>query len=493
MINLYGTLKRFLHVLLPVGLCAGALQNTYDAYHLNVDFQPALQTESAAFLDTPYQGFYCLYGYMLYPDNNAAMQQQLQNIQKDIVRDTNSLVLIEINLKNFRDGALTETALQQLDTILSLWADADHQIILRFLYDWDGRATETEPENLETVKLHMTQTAEIVNKHVGYIYMMQGIFLGQHAEMHGSRFVIEDVMDELFLHLANVTDPSIYLSVRTPAHWRILADSVDPLPASDAFSGSPTSRLGLFNDGMLGSDLDLGTYGDTSREGTTDPAVKGNRAEELAFQNELCRYVPNGGEAVLDNPFNDLDAAITDLGKMHVSYLSEMHDSAVLNKWRSSVYTGNDIFHGCNGFDYIKKHLGFRYVLRYASLNSDNVLNWKGDLIIAIENVGFSNSYVNFPVTLIMENTETLEQTAYSLSATSSPDATPITDARLWNSGELNTISVPLDIRGLGEGSYRFYLTVTDPLNGNPILFANEPNSNISEGCYFLGELTVSK
>ena len=61
-----------------------------------------------------------------------------------------------------------------------------------------------------------------------------------------------------------------------------------------------------------------------------DSAIWMNRehaVKNLIFQEKLCQYVPNGGEVTVDNEYNDLDNAITDLSQMHVSYLNSEHDA----------------------------------------------------------------------------------------------------------------------------------------------------------------------
>ncbi len=77
-----------------------------------------------------------------------------------------------------------------------------------------------------------------------------------------------------------------------------------------------------FNDGMLGSVSDYGTYSDNTRQDAGDFSAW-TREEELAFQDVLCSSVPSGGEVIVDNPYNDLENAIADLKTMHVSYLNE--------------------------------------------------------------------------------------------------------------------------------------------------------------------------
>ena len=173
----------------------------------------------------------------------------------------------------------------QLDDILKAWSQSDAQILLRFLYDWDGIAKAKEPESLSTILTHMDQAAEIVNRYASSIYLMQGCFIGNWGEMHGSYFADSQSIQTLITHLHQVIAPSIYLSVRTPAQWRTITGLYDVPAKFPAFQEHPpiAGRLGLYNDGMLGSASDLGTYGDTPRKGISDPACKGTREEELSL------------------------------------------------------------------------------------------------------------------------------------------------------------------------------------------------------------------
>ena len=81
--------------------------------------------------------------------------------------------------------------------------------------------------------------------------------------MNGSDHLSDEDCSILMQHLADVIDPSIFLSVRTPVQRRRILNSAELPSAETAFDGSLSSRLGLFNDGMLGTANDTGTYGDT--------------------------------------------------------------------------------------------------------------------------------------------------------------------------------------------------------------------------------------
>lgn len=311
-------------------------------------------SESTKYLPNPYQGFYHIIGYTLSDDYAPADGSSYRTDSY-----TDSLALLEINLRNYHTTEISETGLAQLNDILTAWSQSPShtKLILRFLYDWDGIALATEPESLDLILTHMDQVSTLVNQYCDSIYIIQGIFIGNWGEMHHSHFMDAASVKTLIQHLNDVIDPSIYLSVRTPAHWRMITDLYDLPTKFPAFETdvSLISRLGLFNDGILGSESDLDTYGNTARRDAASPAFQGTRKEELEFQNHLCRYVPNGGEVIYNNTLSDLETSVSDLRVMHVSYLNADYDSRVLDKWKKSIWTGNDSFHGCDG--YSKKNL----------------------------------------------------------------------------------------------------------------------------------------
>lgn len=466
-------------ILLSIILVAGGMtaRRIYERYY-SVTYLPVTTKPTADRLSNPYQGWYHIYGYTL----SDTQEPALSNItSSNAAQSPLQLALLEINLKNYRTCPISDTGLAQLDKLFDTWADTGKQLIVRFLYDWDGRAKETEPDDFSTIKTHMAQTADSVNSHKNCIYLLQGIFVGNCGEMNNSNYMSKEHMTQLIQTLSGVIDSDIFLSVRTPAHWRTAAQSYLPLAKGDAFCGSLPARLGLFNDGMLGSGNDLGTYGDTSLSLADDFSDKGTREEEINFQNTLCRYVPNGGEVVLDNPYNDFYAATRDLSQMHVSYLNCDYDSAVLDKWRASLWESEDCFNGVNGFDYIGNHLGYRYSLLSSSCSFDT---WKDDtalLTLTIENSGFANSlkYFSSAVTLLPETGE-------------SPTVLPLAeDNRFWDSGNSVSFSVQLPVRNIGQGSFRICYSLTDSVTGRQIQLANDLPQ--SEYGYEIGSLTICK
>lgn len=532
----HSTLIVGLGLLMTVLVLAGAIAILIYPRLLFVDYLSYQYQESADALDNPYIGWYTIQGYLLSEDASFSLPQQ-----PDATEDTKKaeelrrgLSLIEINLKNYAECDLTASALSQVDSILSAWSKTGIQLILRFLYDWDGQNLQSEPKELSQILKHMEQVGPIINSYASSVYLIQGIFVGNWGEMNNTVHMGDGQMQTLIEKLADVTDPSIFLSVRTPAQLRsIVKNQIGnpiqnwiPVDKTLAFNGTLPSRLGLYNDGMLGSANDTGTYGDKKapeiktssndtnyndmslNSGDTNYSDAWIREDELAFQNELCQYVPNGGEVIIDNEYNDFDHAIRDLAMMHVSYLNSAYDATVLDKWKASVYHADnvsqsnlvtdtnitnteysnsvnvsDAFDGMNGYDYIERHLGYRYVLQDSKLKFHPLFDDSAVLTVDVENVGFANCYRPLDATVAVVSNATGK-------CVSSVNVD--TDPRFWNSGEKTSFTVPIDVRGLEkEATYTIYLSCADMTLGRTILFGNE--QELTEYGYEVGEVTVSE
>ena len=446
----------------------------------SIEYTEEAHTESTAAIYNPYIGYYDIYGYRIKEDAYIGTEVTWHI---DATDPNGRLVLLEIDLEDYADGAISEHGLMEIEAIISMWTGAGKELMIRFLYDFAGKATDTEPKSIDIIKLHMSQCAEILNKYKNSVYLTQGIFLGDIGEMHHSNYMDTPEMRELGEYYSTVLDPGIFLSVRTPEHYRIISGRDEPIGEDEAYSSELAARIGLFNDGMLASANDLGTYGEGELHTNEEHEGKGSREEEIAFQNKLCLYVPSGGEVVSDNEYNDLKNAVKDLRDMHVSFIGRYHDEAVKDKWRSEVYDassyGDSIYDGMSGYDYIERHLGYRYVVRSAGGSSKLCLRVhrdsegisttcnegmpEGDLRveILIENVGFSPAYKVFETELCISDGNTVLFTL------------PI-DIRTIRPGEVSRITADIPLDKPAAGDYELRLHMYDPVTGEDILFANE-------------------
>ena len=456
-----------LFVLLVMSLFAVFLLSGSGPYVYTVFPYP--MKESTRQLSNPDRGFYRLYTYLI--DGAGKTPGEIRT--EISWNRENTLALVEINLQNYRNGVISAEGLAQIRRILTAWAESGQHILLRCLYDWEGKALETEPKRLEIILKHMEQLGPLINSCQSSIFVLQGCFIGNWGELHGSRYVSEEILSTLFQKLREVTSPEIFLSTRTPAQWRALTGRQTPPAQSDAFSGRFSSRLGLFNDALLSSVTDYGTYDSGSVAGE-DAVI---RAKELEFQDELCRFLPNGGETIFPNALNDLENAVDTFARIHISYLNEEYDQAVLQKWKDTIFhsESESVWEGSSGYDYIAAHLGYRYVM--TGLSSEIADSRKPTLIFSVRNTGFANAYRRFPVrvTLLGDN-----GSVYI--------CTPESDNRFWNAGEETRIRVGLP--RLRRREYAVFFSLLCPEDTEKqVAFAND--SDPTENGYLIGTLRV--
>ena len=345
----------------------------------------SLPKETSEALSNPDCGGYYIYDFLI--TDNQEDYDSIIPILFGVHSETN-LALIEVDLSNYRNGPISYDGLSNINSLFKAISMTNKRMILRFLYDRNGKAFETEPKNINIIFTHMGQLKEIVRTYSDSIYTMQGLFIGNWGEMHGSRYSTDREICLLAEKLVSTTE-KFFLSVRTPSYWRLITSFQGDL--IQAKSGVIGSRFGLYNDGIFGNEYDTGTYGGASKANVSY-SDKWLRSEEIEFQNELCRDVPNGGEVILPGRFNDLENAICDMRNMHISYLNLGYDAEVWNKWANCSVSEDSVFDGMDGKTYIERHLGYRFVIKNINIMKKRLSNTV-ILTLSIANYGFAPIY----------------------------------------------------------------------------------------------------
>lgn len=480
-------MKKFGIVLLAICICFAAtvsyVKVTERYYELKghgeVRAENQTFTESAQILRNPARGFYHMYGFRILDEETDFRE----SVAKRFCYDTNTkLAMIEINLEGYRDRPISEQGLENLEALFTTLEKLDKQLIIRFLYDWDGKNEELEPESLDIILGHIGQVEPMLRKHSAQIFTLQGLFIGNWGEMNGTKYLEDSDFQALADKLASVTEKSTFLAVRMPAQWRRTTGIGEPEKVIRG-DGSLPARLGLFNDGMLGSWSDYGTYGDKTKE-KHGYFTFWNREEELAFQDVLCSKVPIGGEVIVDNSYNDFDNAVKDLSAMHVTYIGRDYDTKVLDKWAAATVEEAGCFDGMDGLSYIERHLGYRLVFDESFFAYDE----KADSITAgvtVRNVGFAPVYRETRAHMILVDDETEVCTAYAVEQ----DIRELSGGK--QSGKTLNLKTKIHLFGQKPGTYSVYFVVKDKLTGEKILFANEEEPG--EYGYYLGKIVLDE
>lgn len=451
-----------------IGMCAVVLYH----FHWNLTLDNVKLVESKNLINNPNRGFYRIYGFRIEDESVNWKQDVDKRIKND---DDATLALIEVNIQAYKDGKITDAGMNNIRELFDALSKQNKQYIVRFLYDWNGENQVYEPKNIRVILDHMKQLKEIMNEYADHIFTLQGLFIGNCGEMNNTQYIDEESLQTLASTLLSVCDNDMYLSVRTPMQWREIAQKED---SSDQLVY--TKRLGLFNDGMLGNEFDYGTYGTQSK---LEAGVnqKWTREEELDFQDELCRTVPNGGEVIIDNAYNDLDHAIADFNRMHITYLNEDYDRNVLEKWSNSVVYTDDCYDGMDGLSYMKARLGYRFVLRECRMQQDF---WKDTLHVELDvsNSGFAPIYKACEACFVFVP-QSSEGKTYSVNVEQN-----LSELAGGNETDrISTIQTTIPLHDLERENYDVYFQLKDQATGEMIQFANEQECE-AEG-YQIGQI----
>lgn len=380
---------------------------------------------------------------------------------------------------------LTEDALNVLqETFDNIRKNSGH-VIVRICYDpwYNGRSNVT-PDH-EWVLKHVKQLAPVLSKNTDVIVALEMGMHGAYGEMHSDTNITYDRVAEAVNLMLRNTPTELKILTRTGNYSaKVLGFDnwgVDFNIDGEKFKeiakakGDTMYRVGMFNDGYLGTQYDYGTWG-------ADCKTSICREEGVAWLEKYGINTPYGGEALTtaDNyqVINTPEFLAYEGFRTHTSYLNIQWNNKLIDSWKKTPFKQKDFDYdparvdSLSGFKYINDHLGYRFVLRESwmsdTVGDDGVLRAK----LRIQNVGFGNLTWNAPVRLAiltdLEGTGLLEcpmPTYYDLPDIDSRDIHSRTisiaggDTVMMFDGN-NEIEILTKLNIRGKGRYQVFLKV---------------------------------
>ena len=435
---------------------------------------------------------------------------------------------------------LDEVSLNNVRAVLDSIRRRGGTCTIRTSYDIDCRGDQ-DP-GLTTTLTHAKQLAEIYSDYEDVIHYVEvGMFgtCGEQTSGDG-----EHMVKTLQVFLDN-SSSGIKYGMRSPqtvglwlglkdyyekGGWYIYPDwRIDSKRFQDTVQarGELMTRVGMYNDGYLGSVNDLGTYLETG--GALGPITREHIVEWLE---EYGKDIPYGGDFVCDYNYQQFPGhAPLNTGKFlayegfrtHTSYISGSMSGKCYNFMDEVTFVGPDQEYSgkTTEKEYARDHFGYRFVLR-----ESNIIDFVGiggllKMNLKIQNVGFANNLVSKKATVILKNGSTTLELPMNVDPTkiyskklkmkTGADDNP---ALLWTGSnysdiiedtpefdgvnELNPIiKLPEDMQ---EGEWKVYMRIshygdykTDN-NYHVIQFANDTNYfDKVTGSNYLGKFTLSK
>lgn len=288
----------------------------------------------------------------------------------------------------------------------------------RFAYDYDG-VSGCEPA-FEMVLAHIRQIAAVLNDYADVVPSIECGIIGQFGEMHSSKYddashpeydttIVRTWLDEL--------DPRIKVQVRSPKYlFRLFRREVLGAMSGNVSGETVLARLtelkdwdriGLYNDGYLGTVYDYGTFTDANGINNFSRAQANRWLEAL-------RDIPYGGEIAtlttdeqenawppfVQSGFNQVE----EWYRCHLSYLRGTPDSMrVVRKMKQYTFTESAYafdgmpslseWNGRNLLELMRSHMGYRFVLRASRLTDAVAPGGTLQLAFDVENTGFGDLF----------------------------------------------------------------------------------------------------
>lgn len=415
---------------------------------------------------------------------------------------TGNIVLMFINIGAFSSGSngtknddgtytpgtdydLDETFFSSLRQTFENGRKNGCMMAVRFRYDELGN-DDPEPASFEKVLDHVRQIkkSRIFDDYEDILAFVESGFAGKWGEQHGGKYTSVEYKAQLLDAMLDCVPKSVPVTVRTAdifAKWAGIERK--ELGSYYSEEGSDAARVGMFNDGYMGSDSDLGTFADRKNE--TDwmshqmlnAYYGGEFSGNIDFAKQFDNYLPEN--------------AIPEMYKTHLSYINgnifSLYKDYEFGEKYDPKLCDNSAYYGQTVFKFIRDHLGYRFVLRESRLSSEVKRGEVLKLRFRAENTGFSNPHISFSSELLLEHDGDYYKVPVNL------------DPSKWYTGETDDICLDIKLPDTFEsGKWNVYLRMNtgnrceEEASLRTVTFANRNVKNEVLGANYLGSFNVS-
>lgn len=437
-------------------------------------------SETVSSLNNPGAGYTSAVWYECKPGNTP-----VKNPNGNLVVLFIDIGAFSVGVNGEKDYDLDESFFSGIRKTLENCRNNGCTVGLRFRYDAIGK-NNPEPETFEKMLSHIKQIDDdgFLNDYEDILMYVESGFSGAWGEQHSGKYTSVEYKAELLDYLLDVVPKSVSVTVRTPDIICKWADiNKDEIAGYITETDSDAARIGIYNDGYMGSDSDLGTYGNPTRKDSvefmkqqmTHAYFGGEFSGNIDFAKQFETYLPEN--------------SIPEMYDTHLSYIN----SNIWKLYQEYTYTDeldtqkcdNSAYYGETVYQFMRDHIGYRFVLRDSDLTAGTKQGGDVTVNFKIENTGFANPVKSQNAEVIIE-----KDGKYMICETDIDD-------RKWLSAETVTeelnLKLPSDIE---TGDWNIFLKLTagrtDPESTDrTVRFANNDIYNSSLGANYLGTVTV--
>jgi hypothetical protein len=307
-----------------------------------------------------------------------------------------TLVLVEVDLKAFKERDLTP---EKLDEVRAAFAAARRyglQLIVRAAYGFTGRDYRADPKDLGRILGHIRQLGSVFRDELDVLCTVQAGFLGPWGEWHGSNWGDPPSLEARRAVLSGLLDAvpePIPVQVRRPMFIRdVFAGEPGgtELTEATAYGRSRLGRVGWHDDALLSLPSDMGTYAQPGWD----------RERELHWCNNHGRFTPFGGETVPSSARTPFAQVVRELERLHACYLNSAYHRGTLEAWRKSEYRG------LTGLEYVERRLGHRLVADRLTYTPSVAPGGTLKVELDVHNAGFAAPHLPREVAFVLGRTD---------------------------------------------------------------------------------------
>ena len=357
-------------------------------------------------------------------------------------------------------------------------------IALRFRYDSNGKGNP-EPNSFEQVLEHIAQikASGVLQEYQDILMFVESGFVGQWGEQHGGKYTTVEYKAQVLAAMLDCVPAPIPVTVRTPD---IFAKYVEikrsELADYQVEPGSDAARVGLYDDGYMGSSSDLGTY--ANRE--TETTWLGNQTLTSYFGGEFSGNIEFAKQYETYLPQN----CLPEMYKTHLSYINgnifQLYKDYKFSKKYDVKGYDNSAYYGYSVYQFIRDHLGYRFVLQKSCFPKRVKQGGNLAFSFTVTNNGFANPVKAQKCEIILEKDGNFVTTTVDV------------DPTQWYSGRTVTVKLNLKLPALlGAGKYKVYfkssLAVDDfsQYGFRSIRFASQDVWQSTLGANYLGYVRI--
>lgn len=441
--------KILICLLLAISIgCSSSSNSDDDITAVDETVNKITYTASTQVISNPERGF-------MHTWSVSSEGEPLSLVTLNSLKNENVTIILRLYyLDAFKNSDLTTVQLDLIKTDFERLREAGIKCILRFAYNGDQSETDAP---LSVIESHLDQLKPIFIENADIIAFVQAGFIGSWGEWHTTTNNLTTTANKkaVVSKLLEVLPETVKIQLRTPLYKQQVFDYTSAIDATVGYGTTDIARVGFHNDCFLASVDDYGTYQNVT-------------IEKNYISNEAL-FVPTGGETCPPSgiPTASCATADTEMALLKWTYLNLDWYGPVLNVWRNN---------SC--FDDFERELGYRLLLKSASLKKEVVSDSSFELNLIMDNAGFAPVYNKKNTFLVFKST--LGDTTYKKAL--SFDVRKVIPAVNYELNESVSLS------DIPAGQYELFLKIDDShdtLSDRPeyaIQLANSDSWHASEG-----------